>query len=189
MGDGQGGPEGHIKAGLSELQSSRARARESGLDLIDVPRGSGLSRAACHLADPWSITVADLRQAFQPADLESNGGKHKEDHMRTILKYRLDVRQPELKLPAGSIVRHVAHEPGNPVHIVTLWADCPDVPTLDAAPNPDGCRFHDQWQIAVFGTGHSITGLEPSVGFLGTAVCIDHLGGQLVWHVFGRPRV
>lgn len=185
-----GGPDWRDATDKAEVNAGIAGRIERYLD--------GQRRESLNLTEPGvaptDANSADLQDAYfgtayQSAVEASNGvATQEEASMRTILKYRIDVRNPALTLPANAVVRHVAHETGMAAHIVSLWVDCPDVPTLDAAPHPEGCRFKSDWEVLVFGTGQAIN-VDPGVGYLGSAIAFDQMQNQLVWHVYGRERL
>lgn len=106
--------------------------------------------------------------------------------MRVVLKFPVDIREPELSLPVGAKILLVAHEPGMPRWKVTVWAECRVRADGAGRATLLGCDL-ERREIVVFGTGH-IMPSNDSLHHLGSVLTFDAVEGQLVWHVYERKN-
>lgn len=91
--------------------------------------------------------------------------------VRTIHRYQLPVAEhPELDLPVGSTVLHIAPS-RSPLDRIDLWA------IVDADP----AAPVDRYRFAVVGTGHPLPKGVDQRDHLGT---VSSHSGRGVWHVF-----
>lgn len=105
-------------------------------------------------------------------------GEEPEPTIRTVFKFPVDVRDPQLVLPRGAQVLHIAADPSaRPgAGLLQVWAEVFVNVGAGGAPTMQGV-VTEQIPLLCFGTGHPI----PAQPLLHMASCID---GPFVWHVF-----
>lgn len=80
-----------------------------------------------------------------------------------ILKFLVDFRATELRLPTGAKVLHVGHQPREGDHVLVVWAEC-DFAAMQVR------------QVRVVATGEYVPDGYEHVGTVQI--------GEFVWHLY-----
>lgn len=98
---------------------------------------------------------------------------------RTVFKFMLDVRDPQLTMPRGAQVLHIAQCPQEApgAGLLSVWAEVEVAMHPLGHPHIDSTVVMEQVPVVVFGTGHPMPA-QP-LAHMGSAI-----DGPFVWHVF-----